>query len=498
MLKTTVRALLLASSLAVAAGTTSRAAELATPARVVTHHHTSIGGRTVDYDAVGEPIVIETADGQPEASLYSFSYLRTDAPAAADRPVIFLFNGGPGCSSVYLHMSGLGPRRVVTGAGPDQPAQPPFKVEDSAFSVLDVADLVFVDPVTTGFSRPLGAAKPEDFFGVTEDARAMSQFVERWLSLHGRWNSPKYLLGESYGTVRAAVMTKELMGSVTTGQFHGVALNGVILIGQAMDMSQTADNADNDLSYQLDLPTMAAVAWYHHRAGAGRTLDEVLADARAFAGGDYARALEAGDGLAPAEGQRLAARLSELIGLPAPFIAANNLRVSSAVFRDALLKDQGLVVSSTDGRFTAPAKTVAGPTVVVDIAAVKFDTAVIAALNQDMRAGLGVSPEAAYLPVNFEADFKWKWGSDPFYLNVAPYLGEAMRENPGFRAMFAMGEYDLTTPMAAAERVITHSGLAPGRVTRRYYAAGHMAYMGDAQARALADDVRAFVKSSPP
>jgi carboxypeptidase C (cathepsin A) len=450
-------------------------------------------GKKVAYRTTLQETILKDQKGQPAASLFSFSYVAKGAKT--DRPVVFVFNGGPGSSSIWLHMGMLGPRRVAFADPVKPPTVPPFALEDNPLSLLDVADLVFIDPIGTGYSRLLPGGKAEDFYGVTQDARATSEFIQGWLTDNGRWNSPKFLMGESYGTVRASVVATTLMGGPMSpaGALGATTLNGVIILGPAFDMNR-GGGAGDDRSALSSLPTMAATAWVHAKAErAGRTPESAAEDARKFAREVYLPALYAGEELPAGERARVAEGLATLTGLSAQDWLDADLRLSLSQFGQMLLKDQGLQIGAYDGRYTLPLAASGGDPVADDPAMGQYTPAFVAGFNQYIERELKVKAPSQYQSIAFaDVNSRWNWGpGGP--RNYADDLATAMRRNPSLGVFIGSGYYDLVTTFGAAETVARHSGLARDRLTMKVYASGHMPYLGDDSARVLGADLRAFL-----
>lgn len=462
----------------------------------VSTHTVTVNGQQVRYEVRAETTILTNVKDEPAASLFAFSYLRQDVKDSAARPVIFIFNGGPGSSSVWLHMSGLAPRRIDLGKVPNVNTVPPFNIVDSDFSVIDVADLVFIDPVGTGFSRLLPGGRDADFHGLMQDARSIVDFIRIWSTTHRRWNSPKYLLGESYGTHRIAAM----MNVIDNGTMN-VPINGIILLGQALDMTSTNPDPGNDMSCVLILPSMAAAAWHYGKVDkAGKTFSEFLESTRHFAETDYAAALFAGSRLGEQDRSRIAHQLAAFTGLKEPVLLKWGLRVTRAQFVKSLLSDENEVLASDDARFaeTLPEGNI-DPTA-IDPFLDRWAPGLTSAFRAYLQSDLGVTTEQSYnvfaqgisLP-------RWDWdtgagGTSRFYFNVTPMIARAMRQNPKLRLMIGTGYYDLLTPFFSAEHTVTHSGIPLDRVQIKYYESGHMPYVGDTSAKQFASDVRNFVK----
>ena len=465
--------------------------------RVESEHVSVIGGRTLGYTAIVERTVIPGAGEEIRASIISTSYfLRSDVM----RPVVFAFNGGPASASFWLHLGMLGPRRLDLdgddGLGVHPPTSPPFHLVDNAESLLDVADIVLYDPPDTGYSRTLGETA-HGFHSVEADAKATVEFIRAWLTRHRRWNAPKYMLGESYGSIRAAAVADPLAGGVnTTGKLDAISLNGVILLSQTMDQSQKG----GDLRLLSSLTTMAAVAHYHgehHDNSLG--LEHHVEQARRFVAEDYVVALYAGASLEAAERHRIAARLAELIGLPRALLLEKNLRIDSKDFARELLRDRGLHVGLYDGRYSLPQLAAGDDLVGDDPAMGQYTPAFVAAINDYFYRELGVDLPLRYETVNFQGVYRhWDYGNgpgNPANTNFAPRLAKAMRRNPAMKLFVGCGYYDLATPIGDAEYTLLHASIEMKRVQFGYYESGHLPYLGMQSRRNLAADLRKFMTS---
>lgn len=470
------------------------------PRGVVTQHAGLFGDRKVSYVATAGETLLNGPKGDPAATIFAFSYVEKGAKEA--RPVVFVFNGGPGSSSVWLHMAMLGPRQISFVDAVHPPTTAPFKIADNRLSLLDVADLVFIDPVGTGYSRLLPGGKPEDFYGVTQDARAMSDFIQAWLTQNKRWNSPKFIMGESYGAVRAAVLANTLMGGpFSTGTLSAVSLNGVLILGPSFEPGGGVKG--DDRAYLNNLPTMTATAWHHGKiAREGRSPESVAVEARQFVADDYVRALYAGSALSAAERTRVAERLAKLTGLPHQTWLDNDLRMTMGEFSTALLKNEGLQIGAYDGRYTLPVQGAGDDPVADDPAMGQYTPGFVAAFNTYAQNELGIEPTSRYQAIVFaDINSRWNWGAGPgtpVPRNYGVDLAAAMRRNPSMQVFIGAGYYDLVTTFGAAEYTARHSGLAQDRVTLKTYASGHMPYLGDESARLLAADVRTFIRGATP
>jgi carboxypeptidase C (cathepsin A) len=470
----------------------------APPKRFVTQHKGNFHGTKVAYTATAGETHLTDADGKPRASLFSFAYVRDGAGDPAKRPVTFLFNGGPGSASLWLHMGAFGPRRLVvpgdgTGAGVG-----PYEVIDNPACPLDLTDLVFIDPVGTGYSKALGEAKPEEFWGLDGDADIIGDFIKRWLTEHKRWASPRYMAGESYGTTRAVAVAGKLQGGLT-----GVAFNGLALISVILDFHTARFEKGNTLPDVSYLPTYAATA--HHfglvmpaPADRARFLDEV----RRFAIEDYAPALIAGSRLDPARRKRVLKKLAHYSGLSEAWLDRSNLRIEPSRFRKELLRERGIVLGRFDTRYQGRDYDHVGELPDNDPSAYAIDSAYVSSANDYLGRVLTVEMDRPYTIFNRTAIAKWDWHgpksdqpSWPGYVNVAPELGRIQRENTGVKVLMANGIFDLATPFFAVENTIAGNGIDRDRVTMRYYDAGHMMYVHEPSFAALIEDFRALVTS---
>lgn len=461
--------------------------------RFVVDHRAHIGGQLLRYRSTVEEFFARDATGKRIASIYTTSYLRTDVPQAAQRPVLFAFNGGPGSGSLWLNLGFLGPKRVALGDPPAMRTIPPFRTVDNLESPLDVADVVLIDTPGTGLSRILPDGTPEQLYGAKADAKVTAGVIEDWLRLHQRWNAPKYLLAESYGTVRAALVARYLAGGPTeTGAMNGITLDGVILIGQAMRMT-----ARDDLGYVNSLPTLAATACYFGRVPAPCDPNEQAAAARRFASTAYLDALYQGARLPAGKRTAIARELAALTGLPQDAIEANDLRVSNAEFAKMLLADKGQQLGMYDGRYLLPLRSSGNDPVADDPAMGQYVPSFVAVFNQYLREDLGVRIDTPYQAISFaDVNARWDYGRGPGIPpdhDFSADLAVAMRRNPSLRLFVATGLYDLVTTMGDARYTVDHAGIPLERTTFGHYASGHMPYLGDEARRAFSADIHAFL-----
>lgn len=497
------------------------------PESVASEGSVTVGGRRIDYKAVAGTLVVhpegwddavksapdadkaksenEASNPTAEASMFYVAYFQKGA--GAGRPVIFLYNGGPGSSTVWLHMGAFGPRRVVTPDDSHAPAAP-YRVVDNAYSLLDVADLVFIDAPGAGFSRIAGKDKEKAFWNVDADAHAFEQFILQFLSQYGRWNSPKYLFGESYGTPRSAV----LLGSLTTKD--NVDFNGAILLSQILNFDLSADGPDtnpgSDQAYVVALPTYAASAWYHNRLPGGRPadLESFLREVEAFAQGDYAAALQQGAAIDPARKAAVAQRMSRYIGLDAAYLQKANLRVSGGMFEKMLQADQGLTTGRLDTRFSGPDIDPLSKAADYDPQSAAIGSAYVSAFNDYARGTLRYGAGKMFKPFANVGDWGMLAHKQPFTsqdsagaLNVMPDLAAAMKFNPNLRILVAGGYYDLATPFFEGWYEMHHLPIPDSlqaNIDYRYYPSGHMVYANEASLKALHDDVARFINATHP
>ncbi|HEV2748432.1 MAG TPA: peptidase S10 [Allosphingosinicella sp.] len=460
------------------------------PTVAVTRHSGTFGGRRIGYSATAGETYLKGEDGTPKASIFSIAYVKE--PRDPDRPVTFLFNGGPGSGSLWLHMGAFGPKRVAIPSDARDDGAPPFPIVDNSDSVLDVTDIVFIDPVGTGFSHALGKTEAKEYWGVTADAKSVAEFIRIWLSENGRWNSPKFVGGESYGTTRSAAVVNQLEGT-----FNDVSLNGLLLISTILDFGAQATVPGNEMPYVLLLPSMAAAAFHHGKAPADAgTLESFVQEARMFAIGDYAAALLKGQALPAEERASIRRRLARFTGLSERFLEEADLRVSDGRFYKELLRDRGLTIGRLDARYTGRDYDNAGEEPDNDPSFYGIDAGFTAALNAWVRDGLKFRTDRQYVTIGGVGDWDWNIGKGDltYYRNVAPYIGRAMRENAGLRVFVGQGYFDFATPFFGAEYSLNRTGIPQDRVEYHYYGSGHMMYVRDDDRVKLSRDVRDFIR----
>ncbi len=451
------------------------------PERWQTSHSIMVGGETVEYDAVVSGTTLTNDHGDPAAELWHTAYFRTNGAPSAQRPIVFSYNGGPGSASFWLHMGIMGPRRVVTpDVGPQ--GAPPYPLEDNAYTILDIADIVMVDPIGTGFSHTLGDTPGSDYWGIDEDARSLAQFIRRFLSEHDRWNSPRYLLGESYGTTRSAVLASHL-------QRANIDVNGIVLVSSVLQFNTIQFAPGDDLPYIVNLPSYAITARYLD-ALPGESppdLEAFMAEVEEWSLTEYATALLAGGTLDDATRNRVIDQMHRYTGLSHDFIDKSDLRVTAPAFEAELLRDEGRIVGRLDARFTGPAGDLLGGRPSHDPQSTAISSAYTSAFNSYLRAELDYDGEREYVPSGGTRNWNWGrlGGSGAFVRgggtpNVAPDLATAMKRNPELEVLLINGIYDLATPYFAAVWTMDRMGLPPDlrkNIERADFAAGHMMYV---------------------
>jgi carboxypeptidase C (cathepsin A) len=489
----------LTTAVALLAAAAAGAGESPKAESAVTQHSLSIGGRSIRYDATAGTLLVRNERDEPTASIGYIAYVQRGAGDLGDagrRPITFVFNGGPGSSSIWLHMGALGPRRIITAdAGPSLP--PPYHEVDNAYSILDKTDLVMIDPVGTGLSHAVGEARDKDFWGVDPDIESISRFITQYVNDNNRWSSPKYLFGESYGTTRAAGVVDYLQTR------NNMAFNGVILLSVGITFEAIYPLPGNDTSYPLVLPSFAATAWYHHvlpRQPA--RLEPFLDEVRGFATGEYAAALMKGDALSDPERDAVAEKIHQYTGLSADFVKKAKLRVRASQFTQELLRDHHLTLGHLDSRFTGASFDLLGEDSDYDplSAAIgaPFTAAFLDYLHSDLKFGQGRTYNILNEQISVLWDFKHRVPGLPFPLplpDTAYDLGHAMGYNPNLRILALNGYYDLATPFLATEYMMSHLLLEKAqqsRIQMKYFEAGHMMYLHEPSLRQLKDAVAAF------
>jgi carboxypeptidase C (cathepsin A) len=467
----------------------------AAPAAASIRQRLTLGGKPIAYTATAATIDLKDAKNETAARMFYVAYT-ADGADPKQRPVTFLFNGGPGSASLWLHMGSFGPMRVET---PDaQPAPPPpYRLIENSESLLDRTDLVFVDAVGTGFSRIVGKGDPKDFYGTDQDVAAFGQFIERWVSANNRWNSPKFLIGESYGTTRGAALLLYL-------EQKGMAFNGAVFVSSYLNAWDDLNGPpfSNDRAYQLYLPTLAATAWHYKKVDPRlAALAVFLDDVRKFSLGDYGLALAKGANLDAATKAKIAARLHAYTGLPEAYILNANLRIDPSRFQKELLRGERRTVGRLDGRYQGIDHDAAGEKPEYDPSGTAIASAYTAALNAHVRGTIGYKTDDLYKPTNYEEVGKdWDdrhrtdFGRAPMP-DVAEDLRAAMTINPSLRLFAANGYYDFATPFFETEYTIAHMGLDPSlekNIAYGYYPSGHMMYLHEPSLKQMKADLARF------
>jgi carboxypeptidase C (cathepsin A) len=437
----------------------------------------------------------EAKDAEPTARMFYAAYFKRDAKAE-ERPITFFYNGGPGSSTVWLHMGSLGPKHVVTDTDTHMPAAP-YKMVDNANSLLDVSDLVFIDMPGTGFGRLTGKDPEKAFWGIDEDAYAFARFIARFITKYNRWNSPKYIFGESYGTTRSAVLADILENK------QSIDLNGVILLSQIFNFTSIIDipagNPGVDLPYVLALPTYAATAWYHKKLPTQPpALEPFLKEVEEFTNGPYAHALAQGTDVGTEEKQAVAEKLHQYTGLPVAYLLKANLRVNGGEFEKTLQDDQDMTTGRLDTRFSGPNLNPLSESAEYDPQSAAISSAYVSLFNDYVRKDLKYGEGQTYLPFAQFGTAQWdfKHRDNPVSLNVAPDLAEAMKTNPRLKVMVNGGYYDLATPFFAAQYEEKHLPIPQSlakNIEYDWYESGHMVYVHDESLKQFNDRVAALI-----
>ena len=457
---------------------------------VVTQHQVRTADGVLRYTATAGYMPMKNEEGELKANIFFIAYTLDGVNGAAQRPLTFAFNGGPGSSSVWLHLGAIGPRRVLmTDEG--EALSPPYQLVDNEATWLAFSDLVFIDPVLTGYSRPAEGENRSQFHGVEEDVESVGEFIRMYATQYERWSSPKFLAGESYGTTRAAGLSAHLQGR------HGMYLNGIVLVSAVLNFQTLRFNTGNDLPFALFLPSYTATAWYHNRlTGLEGDLETVVEAARRFTLEQYSPALMKGAALTDAERSEMISQLSRFTGLSEEFIDDADLRVSLRRFAKELLRDEDRTAGRLDSRFKGMDRDNAGENFEYDPSYAAIRGAYTATLNEYVREDLGYENDLPYEILSGRVR-PWNWGSaGAGYVNVAEDLRQAMSQNPDLHVHVANGYYDMATPFFATEYTFNHLGGDPSlldRVEMSYYPAGHMMYIHKPSLIRLTENVRRFM-----
>ena len=459
---------------------------------VHTEHSATIGGHEIRYKATAGTILLRDEDDKPTASIFYIAYTR-EGVALSNRPVTFSFNGGPGSSSVWMHLGMLGPRRVRL-AEDGSALPPPYRLVDNEFSLLDETDLVFIDPVSTGYSRAIPPKDAGKFHGLQEDAASVAEFIRLYMTRNNRWGSPKFIIGESYGTTRAAALSGEL------SQRLKMNVNGIMLVSTVLNFETLGFSPGNDLPYVLYVPTYTTTAWFHKKLSPDlqqRSLPEVYALAEAFASGEYSSALFRGSSLAPEARRKVIAEYARLTGLTTNFVERANLRVPLGRFGSELLADESRVIGRYDSRYTGYVRDRLANRMEQDPSYEAVASAFASTFNTYVRTELNYETD---LPYEVLASVgRWNWDQTNGYVDVAETLAGALTRNPFLRVHVSSGYYDLATPFFATRYTFDHLAIDPALVknlTLDTYTAGHMMYLNLPDLKKSKANLARFITSS--
>ncbi len=461
---------------------------------VVTHHEIRIGGRVLRYTATAGMMPIKNRDGETEARMFFTAYTLDDPGSRARRPLTISFNGGPGSASVWLHMGAIGPKRVRMNPDGTMPA-PPYELVDNEFTWLTQSDLVFIDPVGTGYSRAVRPELASKFFGLQGDIESVGEFIRMYLTRYERWTSPLFLAGESYGTTRASALSGYLID-------RGIAFNGIMLISTIMNFETTNFTQGNDIAYVLFLPSYAATAWYHKKLPPdlqSKPIAEVAAEAERWASNEYTLALEKGDKLTGAERQDVVTKMARLTGLSPQFVDNANLRVSLNLFRKELLRAEKRSIGRLDARFKGYDTNLASDSPDYDPSEAAIRPPYTSTFNNYVRSELNYKNDLEYYILGGGIWSPWNWGTNNNYVDTSVALRNALAKNPYLKVFVAMGYYDMATPYYAADYTIHHISLDPmllRNISTGHYEAGHMMYIDEKSLGRMRADIGKFMQDS--
>ena len=474
-------------------------AETPVPASAVTKHQIQLDGKTLKYTATVGWYILKDGEDEPIARFGYTAYTMDGVKDLARRPVTFAFNGGPGSSSIWLHMGIMGPRRAVVN-DPGYAAPPPAQIVDNAYSPLDVTDVVMIDPVGTGFSKPLGDAEPADFHGVDEDIRSVAQFIKRYVSENGRWGSPKYVLGESYGGMRGAGLAYHLQAE------QGMNLNGLVVVSPFFNAETGIDGAGIDYAHVAYLPTLAATAWYHNLVqDKPATITAYMADVERFAREEYLPALARGYVLPESEKKSVAAKLARYTGTTPEYWERADLRVTHTQFLQELKRNDRLIAGRIDSRYIGPSVNPLAGEMDYDPFFPAIGPAYTSAFLSYLHGELQFGRDEEYRVSAFDIEWSWEheqpgnagWMSP--IPNTVPDLALALTMNPGLHVLVQQGWYDLATPFLATKMDLEHLDVAPearNRIHVKYYDAGHMMYVHAPSMQQFRDDLVGFIRET--
>lgn len=458
---------------------------------VTTQHAIVLNGETFNYKATAGTLILKDDKCDPKGSFFYVSYVKEGVEDPSQRPVAFCFNGGPGSSSVWLHLGLLGPKRI--DINDKSSIVSPIHLVDNAYSLLDLTDLVFIDPISTGYSRAIPADKAKEFHGYTEDIKSVAEFIRIYLANNGRWNSPKFVVGESYGTTRAAGLAAHLHDE------SYIYLNGLIFISTHLDYQCVSFDKGNDLPYLLFLPSYTACAWAHNKLESDLQADfsKAISISRQYASKAYGSALFQGEALSSQDKKRVSIELARLTGLSPEYIEKSNLRVRDQRFMKELLSDRELLIGRFDGRLTGADDDKVAGYPAYDPSLERYVGPFTVAMNDYLQKELNYKRESEYKVLTNV--FPWDYGKDNCYLNNTSDLGSTMLKNPDLRIFVASGYYDLATPFFEAEYSLNHLSFTPSvndRVTLKYYNGGHMMYFDMPALKQLRGDLALFIQGT--
>jgi carboxypeptidase C (cathepsin A) len=470
------------------------------PVQIVTHHSVVIDGKEFKYIATTGTFLLKNENDTAIALIGFTAYTKEGITDFEKRPITFSYNGGPGSSSMWLHMGALGPKRVVLDDDPNSVPPAPYKTEENNYSIIDITDLVMIDPVGTGLSKPVGKAKNKDFWGVNEDIKSVSMFIYQYMLQNNRLNSPKFLLGESYGTTRSAGVSDYLLETM------GISINGIIFVSTVFDFQTLYFTAGNDLPYILFLPTYAAVSWYHKTLPSQPAdLNSFVKEVENFAQHEYALALFNGTAYDSAETNKVADKLYEYTGISKSYWKNANLRVSELQFTAELLREKGKTVGRLDSRYTGPTKDLLSEYSDFDPQSSTISPPFVSTFLDYFHNDLKYPTDQSYhISAYANEDFKWNWsrqadGKTPPFQNVtvSPDLAEVMQNNPYLNVLMLNGYFDLATPFFATEYTMNHLGSnipnLKERVREKYFNAGHMMYINKESLPEFKSDIADFI-----
>src|SRR2546423_4476072 len=461
---------------------------------VVTHHSINVGGKELHYTATVGMMPLKNRDGETEARIFFMAYTLDGVSDRQKRPLTFSFNGGPGSASVWLHMGALGPRRVPMNPDGTMPA-PPYHLVDNENTWLDQSDLVFIDPVGTGYSRALRPEVASRFFSLQGDIESVGEFIRMYLVRNERWTSPLFLAGESYGTTRASALSGYLIG-------RGIAFNGIVLISTIMNFETTDFAAGNDLPYIMFLPSYAATAWYHKKLPPdlqSKSVQQIVSEVEQWAANDYTIALGKGDRLTGQERQDVIAKLSRYTGLSQSFLDDANVRVSLNLFRKELLRNEKRSIGRLDARFKGYDASYATDSPDFDASEAAIRPPYTSTFNNYVRTELNYKSDLEHYILGGGITSPWNWGTNNGYVDTSVALRTALARNPYLKIFVAMGYYDMATPYFAVDYTLHHisfDSMLLRNFSTGYYEAGHMMYIDDKSLAKLRSDVGKFIEDA--